>query len=100
MSPTYLEPDHLPRGKTTDHSDVFRARLLELISDERIVQLIEFESKDPALAAPMMIKWTLADVTGGTEVTVHCENAPDGIRTDNHTVGFRSTLQNLAAFTE
>ncbi len=71
-----------------------------MIPDERIVQLIEFESKDPAFAGPMTIKWTLADVPGGTEVTVLCENAPEGIRPNDHEAGFRSTLENLAAFTE
>jgi hypothetical protein len=44
-----------------------------LIPDERIVQLIEFESKDPAFAGPMTIKWTLADVPpGGIEVAKLC----------------------------
>jgi|SRR5208337_2989404 len=100
MSLTYVESDHSPRGKTSEHTDVIRGRFLEMIPDERIVQLIEFESKDPAFAGPMTIKWTLADVPGGTEVTVLCEKAPEGIRPNDHEAGFRSTLENLAAFTE
>jgi hypothetical protein len=58
-----------------------------------MVQLIEFESKDPAFASPMTIKWSLADVPGGTEFTVLCENAPEGIRPDEHEAGIRSTLE-------
>lgn len=100
MSLTYVESGHSPRGKTSEHTDVVRARFLELIPDERIVQLIEFESKDPAFARPMTIKWTLADVPGGTEVAIVCENVPAGIRQDDHEAGIRSTLENLAAFTE
>jgi uncharacterized protein YndB with AHSA1/START domain len=100
MSLTYVAPDHSPRGKTSDHTDMFRAQFLEMIPDERIVQLIEFESKDPAFADPMTITWSLADVPGGTKVTVLCENVPDGIRSDDHATGIRSTLENLAAFTE
>ena len=100
MSLTYVKSDHLPRGKTSDRTDMVRGQFLELIPDERIVQLIEFESKDPAFAGPMTIKWTLADVPGGTEVTILCENAPEGIRPNDHEAGFRSTLENLAAFTE
>ena len=100
MSLTYVESGHSPRGKTSDHTDVVRGRFLELIPDERIVQRIEFESEDPAFAGPMTIKWTLADVPGGTEVTVLCENAPEGIRPNDHEAGIRSTLENLAAFTE
>ena len=100
MSLTYVESDHSPRGKTSEHTDMVRARFLEWIPDERIVQLIEFESNDPAFAGPMTITRTLADVPGGTEVTILCENAPKGIRPSDHEAGFRSTLQNLAAFTE
>jgi uncharacterized protein YndB with AHSA1/START domain len=100
MSLTYVDSDHSPRGKTSDHTDVFRARFLELIPYERIVPLIEFESKDPAFADPMTLNWTLTDAPGGTEVTILCENAPEGIQPDDHEAGFRSTLENLAAFTE
>lgn len=100
MSLTYMESDHRPRGKTSDNTDMIRGRFLELIPDKRIVQLIEFESEDPALAEPMTVEWTLADVPEGTEVTVLCENAPEGIQPNDHEAGFRSTLENLAAFTE
>jgi uncharacterized protein YndB with AHSA1/START domain len=74
-----------------------QGQFLELIPGERIVQLIEFESKAPAFAGPMTIKWTPADVPGGTEVTILCENVPEGIR---HEAGIRSSLESLAAFTE
>lgn len=100
MSLTYEESNHSPRGKTSEHSDVVRGRFLELIPDERIVQLIEFESEDPVFAGAMTIKWILAEVPGGTEVTLRCENVPEGIRADDHEKGMRSTLENLAAFTE
>jgi uncharacterized protein YndB with AHSA1/START domain len=101
MSLTYVGRDHSPRGKTSEHTDVVRGRFLALIPDERIVQLIEFESKDPAFAGAMTITWTLADVPGGTtEVTVLCENVPEGIRPDDHETGLWSSLENLAAFTE
>jgi uncharacterized protein YndB with AHSA1/START domain len=100
MSLTYVGPHHSPRGKTSDHTDVVRARFVELVPDRRIVQEVEFESNDPALAAPMTIEWTLAEVPGGTEVTVICDNAPEAIRPEDHAAGIRSTLENLAAFTE
>jgi uncharacterized protein YndB with AHSA1/START domain len=76
MSLTYVGSDHSQRGKTSEHTDVVRARFLELIPDERIVQLIEFESEDPAFAGPMTITWSLADVPAGTEVTVLCGAMP------------------------
>lgn len=63
------------------------------------MQLIEFESNDPSFARPMTITWTLTDAPAGTEVTVLCENVPEGIRPEEHATGIRSTLENLAAFT-
>ena len=100
MSLTYVDTDHSTPGKTSDHTDTVRVRFLDLVPDERIVQQVEFESDDPTFAGPMTIEWTLADVPGGTEVTVRCENAPAGIRPDDHEAGMRSSLGNLAAFAE
>ena len=44
--------------------------------------------------------WTLTAVPEGTEVSIRCENVPEGIRPEDHRAGFRSTLEHLAAFTE
>jgi hypothetical protein len=61
---------------------------------------VEFESDDPAFAGTMKMTWSLAPVAEGTEVTVVCENVPNGIRKEDHDTGLRSTLENLASFTE
>jgi uncharacterized protein YndB with AHSA1/START domain len=71
------------------------ARFLKLIPDERIVQLVKFESKDPAFAGAMTITWTLVDVSGGAEVTVLCENKPEGIRWEAHEIGGPSSKKLL-----
>jgi hypothetical protein len=71
-----------------------------MIPDQRIVERVEFQSDDPAYAGPMTLTWTLRDVPGGTEVTALCENAPEGIKPSDHEAGIRSSLENLAAFTE
>lgn len=57
-------------------------------------------SDDPSFAGKMTMTWTLAAVQEGTEVTVVCEEVPEGIRREDHDAGLRSTLKNLAAFTE
>jgi uncharacterized protein YndB with AHSA1/START domain len=98
MSFTYT--DRTMRGKTSEHADVFRGRFLELLPNERIVELVEFESDDPAFAGAMTVTTTLAPLSGGTEVTILCENVPPGIRVSDHQAGIRSTLKDLAAFTE
>ena len=96
---TYDHADSAP-GKTTQDSDVVSGKFVEFIPNERIVQLVEFESEDLAFAGTMTMTWTLAAVPGGTEVTILCENVPEGIRKEDHDAGLRSTLENLAAFVE
>ncbi len=44
--------------------------------------------------------WSLAARPGGTEVTIRCEDVPEGIRKEDHDAGLGSTLSNLAAFVE
>ncbi|MCD9025469.1 SRPBCC family protein [Cohnella silvisoli] len=100
MSLTYVGTDHSTIGKTSEHADVVQGRFLELVPDERVVQLVEFESEDPAFAGTMTMTWSLAAVPEGTEVTIVCENVPEGIRQDDHAAGLSSSLENLAAFTE
>jgi uncharacterized protein YndB with AHSA1/START domain len=100
MTLSYKGSDHATVGKTTEHSDTVEGQFVELVPDERIVQRVAFESDDPAFAGAMTMTWALKPVPGGTEVTIICENVPDGISQEDHDAGLRSTLENLAAFTE
>jgi uncharacterized protein YndB with AHSA1/START domain len=97
---TYDDPYHPVPGKTSQHCDIVRGRFVELVADRRIVQLVEFESEDPAFAGTMTLTWALAAVAGGTEVTIRCDGVPEAIRQEDHEAGLGSTLANLAAFTE
>ncbi|TSD87416.1 SRPBCC family protein [Mycobacterium sp. KBS0706] len=100
MSLTYIDTGPELRGKTSEHADVVEGRFLELVLDRRVVEVVEFDSDDPAFAGAMTITTALAAVPGGTEVSIRCENVPDGIRPEDHQEGMGSTLANLAAFTE
>ncbi|MBW7453345.1 SRPBCC family protein [Paenibacillus sepulcri] len=100
MSLTYIGTDHTTTGKTSEDSDVVQGRFLKLVPDEQIVQLVEFVSEDPMFAGTMTMTWTLRAVPEGTEVTIVCENVPEGIRQEDHDAGMKSSLENLAAFTE
>lgn len=100
MAFVYADAGPGVHGKTSAHEDVFEGRFLELVPDARIVEVVEFESDDPAFAGAMTITTTLTPVAGGTEVRFVCENVPGGIRPEDHQAGMASTLQNLAAFTE
>ena len=102
MALSYQQADHATTGKTSEHVDVVEVRFTELAPGERIVQVVEFESDDPAFAGEMKMTWSLVPVSGGdsTEVTILCENVPVGIGKEDHDAGLKSTLENLAAFTE
>ena len=100
MSLTYQDPRHSPGGKTSEDSDTFQGRFVELVPDEKIVWVVEFESQDPGFAGEMRITWSLEDAEAGTEVTVLCENIPQGVRPEDNEMGSRSSLQKLAALLE
>jgi uncharacterized protein YndB with AHSA1/START domain len=99
MRLTYNEPSH-PSGKTTEGSDEVEVRFLKLIASRRIEQVVEFDSEEPEFAGLMKMTWSFEGVDEGTEVTVRCEDVPDGIRPEDHQAGLTSTLENLAKFTE
>ena len=100
MALSYEQTDHSGHGKTSKHSDVVEARFKELVPGERIVRAVEFESDDPAFSGEMTMTWSFAAVPEGTNVVILCENVPEGISKEDHDAGLRSTLENLAAFTE
>jgi len=100
MSLTHVDPSHSVAGKSSEHTDIVRGRFIELVPNERIVQVTEFESENPAFAGTMILTWSLAALAGGTRVTILCENVPEGIRQQDHDAGLRSTLENLAEYIE
>src|SRR6185369_15597201 len=55
-------------GKTTAHTDTYHGRFVELVTDERVVEVVEFETADPTLQGEMTITITLTDADGGTEI--------------------------------
>ena len=98
MRLTY-EGTHEVPGKSAEHADDVEVRIVKLVSNERIEQAVVFDSPDPAFAGTMKMTWLFKAVPQGTEVTVRCENVPQGIRPEDHAKGLHSTLENLAAFT-
>jgi uncharacterized protein YndB with AHSA1/START domain len=100
MSLTYTDPRHSPAGKTSDDTDTFEGSFLELVPNEKIVELIRFDSPEPAFAGEMTMTTSLADAEGGTEVTVLCEDIPSGISPEDNELGSRLALRNLAKLFE
>jgi uncharacterized protein YndB with AHSA1/START domain len=87
-------------GKTTSHTDTHHGRFVELVPDERVVQIVEFETSDPALQGEMRITWELADADGGTDVIGTHEGLPPGVSPADNELGWRMSLDKLAALVE
>jgi uncharacterized protein YndB with AHSA1/START domain len=97
ISLTYRDPARSPNGKTSDDTDTFHGRFIELVPFEKIVELIEFEASDGRFSGAMTMITSLADADGGTEITIICRDIPVGIRPEDNVAGCRSALRNLAA---
>lgn len=94
---TYADASGSP-GKSSADADVVEARFVRLDPGERVVEAVHFASADPAFAGTMTMSWTLDPEGGRTIVTVTAEDVPPGIDADDHAVGLRSSLEQLAAF--
>src|SRR5205809_7788624 len=87
-------------GKTTAQTDTFHGRFVKLVTNEQVVEVVEFETADPALRGEMTITITLADADGGTDVLAVHDGLPPGLSTVDNEAGWRSSLAKLAAFVE
>jgi uncharacterized protein YndB with AHSA1/START domain len=87
-------------GKATSDSDVVEARFVDIVPGQRVVQAVDFVADDPAFAGTMTMTWSLSGADDGTRVEIRAENVPSGISAEDHTVGMRSSLANLATFLE
>ena len=71
---------------------------MKLVPNEQVVEVIEFETTDPALQGEMTI--TLADANGGTDVLAVHDGLLRELSTADNETGWRSSLTKLAALVE
>jgi uncharacterized protein YndB with AHSA1/START domain len=98
VSLTYDAPG--PAGKSAAHTDTYHGHFAELIPAERVVEVLRFETDDPALGGAMTMTTTLTDVDGGTQVVIEHEGLPDSVPAADNETGTRIALANLAALVE
>ncbi len=98
VSLTYDSPD--AAGKSARHTDTYHGHFARLVPDERVVEVLEFETADPALRGTMTITTTLTDADGGTDVSVVHEGVPDGVSAADNELGTRLALAQLAELVE
>ncbi len=87
-------------GKTTAQTDTFHGRFVKLVPDEQVVEVVEFETSDPALRGEMTITIVLADAGGGTEILAAHDGLPPGLSAADNELGWQSSLAKLAALVE
>src|SRR6266853_1133013 len=77
ISLTYDSPTGT--GKTTAHTDTYHGRFVKLVTNEQVVEVVEFETTDPALRGQMTITISLADAGGGTDILAVHDGLPRGV---------------------
>lgn len=100
MSLYYPRSDEEIHGKTAEGEDRYTARFVELDPPSRVVLAIRFDSDDPAFAGEMIMRTTLEDRPGGTEVAIAFRSLPPGVRPEDNDEGTRSSLEKLARYVE
>lgn len=89
VSLTYDAPSDT--GKTTAHTDTYHGRFVRLVPNEQVVEVMEFETADPALRGEMTITTDLVETSeGGTDiVAVHDGLPPACVPPTTRRVGTR-----------
>jgi uncharacterized protein YndB with AHSA1/START domain len=95
ISLTYDAPTST--GKSTAHTDTYHGRFVTLVPDRQVVEVLEFETTDPALRGEMTITFTLADAGPTTELIAVHEGLPPGLSPEDNELGWRMSLAKLAA---
>jgi uncharacterized protein YndB with AHSA1/START domain len=99
VSLTYEAQD--ASGKSAAHTDTYRGHFARLVPDEQVVEVLEFETADPALGGAMTLTTTLTDAEGGgTDVLMVHEGLPDAVPAADNETGTRMALENLARLVE
>jgi uncharacterized protein YndB with AHSA1/START domain len=98
ISLTYDGPSGI--GKTSAHTDTYHGRFVELVPNERVVEVDEFETDDPVLRGEMKIAITLKDSGGGTDLIAVHDGLPPGPSSEDNEAGWQMALAKLAALLE
>ena len=98
VSLTYNMPTET--GKTTVHTDTYHGRFVKLVPNERVVEVDEFETTDPALRGEMTLTLMLFEAEGGTDLHALHEGVPPGVAPADNELGWNEALDRLAALVE
>ena len=98
VSLTYDAPTDT--GKTSAQTDTYHGHFDELVPDEKVVEVLAFETDAPEHQGVMTMTTTLADAGDGTDILVVHEGIPVGVAPADNELGTRLALDHLAALVE
>lgn len=98
ISLTYNTPAGI--GKSSAHTDTYHGRFVKLVPNEQIVEVIEFETADPAMQGEMTLTITFAEHDTGTDVIAIHDALPPGLSPADNELGWRESLEKLARLVE
>ena len=88
-------------GKSGSQTDTYSGRFTELVPDELVVEVDEFETDDPEFRGEMTMTLRLADADdGGTRLTASHEGLPEKVSAADNELGWREALDRLARLVE
>jgi uncharacterized protein YndB with AHSA1/START domain len=88
-------------GKTTAQTDTCHGHFVKLVTNEKVVEVVEFETTDPAMRGEMTITISLADADGGgTEILAVHDKLPPGVLPADNKTGWQDALAKLADLVE
>lgn len=83
-------------GKTSAHTDTYHGYFKELVPNERVVEVMEFETSNPEMQGEMTSTIELADEGDGTRLVAVHEGVPPGVAPEDNEAGWRMSLGKLA----
>ena len=98
VSLTYSMPSQM--GKTTPHTDTYHGYFKELVPNKRVVEVIEFETTNPAMRGEMTTTVELLEIDGATHLTALHESLSPGVSPVDNETGWRMSLGKLAKLVE
>jgi uncharacterized protein YndB with AHSA1/START domain len=87
-------------GKTSAHTDTYHGHFTQLVPNEVVVEVIEFETTEPEMQGEMTISFVLSDADGGTDIQAVHDRLPPGLSPADNETGWRMSLGKLAEFVE
>ncbi len=84
-------------GEASPRVHTYHGYFATLVPDEKVVEVLEFETDDPARRGEMRMTTTLVDSGGGTDVVLTHENLPPGVSPADNETGTVMALDKLAA---